>query len=88
MMNKSLAYFKTAPILNVLVCRQYIFCILFGIWPLPEIILIRYIYLILGAVISVYLIHKNYFLLLRKQALSIYLLALLFVCALFHLLFG
>lgn len=73
---------------NALVYTQCIcFSILFGIWVLPETILIRHICLIVGALISLYVIYQNRCLLLTKQALPIWMLCLLFAWALFHLLF-
>lgn len=91
MMNSSIkspAPSSLISIPNALVYTQCIcFSILFGIWVLPETILIRHICLIVGALISLYVIYQNRCLLLTKQALPIWMLCLLFAWALFHLLF-
>jgi hypothetical protein len=85
---KSEAKIGSNAIPNALVYIQCIcFSILFGIWILPETILIRHICLILGALISLYVIYQNRYLLLTKQALPIWFLCFLFAWALFHLLF-
>lgn len=86
--SKSDTQISSNAIPNALVYVQCAcFSILFGIWILPETILIRHICLILGALISLYVIYQNYYLLLTKQALPIWLLCLIFAWALFHLLF-
>lgn len=56
-----------------------LFAILNGIWILPETILVRHICLIIGALISIYVIYKNRSLLLSHQALPLGLLLLLFI---------
>jgi len=85
---KSLTYPHSANIPNSLVYLQSIcFSILFGIWVLPETILIRHICLILGALIGLYVIFQNRALFLKREALPIGLLCLLFAWALFHLFF-
>lgn len=63
------------------------FAILFGIWAVPETILIRHVCLIMGALVGLYVIVRNRHLLLTRQALPIGLLLLLFGWALFHLLY-
>lgn len=55
-----------------------LFAILNGIWILPETILIRHICLIVGALISIYVIYQNRSLLLTRYAWPLGLLLLLF----------
>jgi hypothetical protein len=61
------------------------FVILFGIWAMPETILIRHVCLIMGAVVGLYVIVRNRHLLLTKQVMPIGLLFLVFGWALFQL---
>jgi hypothetical protein len=63
------------------------FVILFGIWAIPETILIRHVCLIIGSLLGVYVIVRNHHFFLRKQAIPIGILFLLFIWALFQLLF-
>lgn len=63
------------------------FAILFGIWAVPETILIRHVCLIMGALVGLYVIVRNHHLLLTKQAVPIGLLFLVFGWALFQLLY-
>lgn len=71
----------------ILGLQCFLFAILFGIWALPETILIRHVCLIMGALLGLYVIARNYRLLLTKQAAPIGLLFLLFCWALFQLLY-
>jgi len=61
------------------------FVILFGIWAVPETILIRHVCLIMGALLGLYVIVRNDRLLFTKRAVPIGLLFLLFGWALFQL---
>jgi hypothetical protein len=67
--------------------QSILFAILFGIWAVPETILIRHVCLIVGALVGLYVIVRNHHLLLTKQAIPIGLLFLVFGWALFHLLY-
>jgi hypothetical protein len=63
------------------------FSTLYAIWLLPETILVRHIYLIAGALIGLYEIYVYRGLVLRKRAISLWLIVGLFVWATFHLFF-
>ena len=73
----STARYQTLP--NWVIYLQCtLFAILNGIWILPETILVRHICLILGALISLYVIYQNRSLLISRYALPLVLLLLLF----------
>jgi len=73
---------------NWLVYTQCIlFAILYGIWVLPETILVRHLCLIAGALLGVFVIFRNRTLVLTKPAIPIGLIITLFVWVIFHLVF-
>jgi hypothetical protein len=57
----------------------FAFAILYGIWAVPETILIRHVCLILGGLIGIYEIYIYRDSLLKRAALPIYLIAFLFI---------
>jgi len=57
----------------------FAFAILYGIWAVPETILIRHVCLILGGLIGIYEIYVYRDSLLKRAALPIYLIGLLFI---------
>lgn len=63
------------------------FSILFGVWVLPETILVRHVCLILGALSGLYVAYQNRRFFLSTKAFPIWMLILLFAWALFHLFF-
>jgi len=65
--------------------QAFCFSLLYAIWALPETILIRHICLVIGAVIGCYEIYQFRHALLRKNALAIWLITLLFIWAAIHL---
>ena len=64
-----------------------LFAILFGIWVLPETILVRHVCLIIGALLSLYAINQNRPIFLARLAIPIILIGLLFFWVFFHGLF-
>ena len=74
------------PIPNWMVNLQcFCFSILFAIWILPETILVRHICLVLGGLLSLYVIMRNRSLLFMRASLPIYLLLALFIWVILHL---
>jgi hypothetical protein len=65
----------------------FAFAILYGIWAVPETILIRHVCLILGGLIGIYEIYVYRDSLLKRAALPIYLIAFLFIWAAIQYLF-
>lgn len=63
------------------------FAILYGIWAVPETILIRHVCLILGGLIGIYEIYIHRDSLLKRAALPIYLIALIFIWTMIQFLF-
>lgn len=63
------------------------FSVLYAIWALPETILIRHVCLIVGALLSLWIIYQNRYLFFQKYAIPIWLIVVLFVWATFHLFF-
>jgi hypothetical protein len=63
------------------------FSVLYAIWALPETILIRHICLIVGALLSLWIIYQNLYLFFQKRAIPIWLIVALFAWATFHLFF-
>ena len=63
------------------------FVLLYSVWILPEIAAWRNTSLVIGAVLGLYVTYQYRFLLLKKQALPIWLIGILFIWASFHLLF-
>ncbi|QWE08945.1 hypothetical protein [Polynucleobacter ibericus] len=64
-----------------------LFAILFGIWVLPETILIRHLCLFTGALISLYTIARNLSIFGSKNSLPIWMVGALFAWVVFHLIF-
>lgn len=86
--NISTGAMNLVPVPNWLVYLQCVcFSILFGIWVLPETILVRHICLVLGALSGLYVIYQNRHFFLSAKAVPIWMLVLLFAWALFHLFF-
>ena len=77
-------YSPSSPIIFL---QCFLFAILFGVWVLPETILIRHLCLFTGAAISLYTIFRNLNLFLSKNALPIWMLGTLFAWVIFHLAF-
>jgi hypothetical protein len=87
-LNKSPANSANTNFLNALVLLQCIsFAILNAIWVLPNTIALRYVCLVMGAILSLYPIFLSRKLLFRRQAITVWLLIGLFTWATFHLLF-
>lgn len=63
------------------------FVVLYSVWILPEIAAWRNTSLVIGAVLGLYVSYQYRFLLLKKRALPIWLIGMLFIWASFHLLF-
>lgn len=85
-MNKSTP--RNVSIPNWIVWVQAIcFSVLYAIWALPETILIRHICLIVGTLLSLWIIYRNRDLLFQKCAIPIWLIATLFAWVTFHLFF-
>jgi hypothetical protein len=63
------------------------FSVLYAIWVLPETILIRHICLIVGALLSLWVLFQFRSTFLQKNAIPAWLIAALFVWATFHLFF-
>jgi hypothetical protein len=63
------------------------FSVLYAIWALPETILIRHVCLIIGALLSLWIIYHNRHLFFQKRAIPIWLIVALFAWATFHLFF-
>jgi hypothetical protein len=63
------------------------FALLWAIWIQPHTIGLRHILLTVGSVLGLYIISKNYRLLLTRSAIPIYLIGLLFIWITFHLFF-
>ena len=63
------------------------FVVLYSVWILPEIASWRNTSLVIGAVLGLYVSYQYRFLLLDKKALPIWLIGILFIWAVFHLLF-
>jgi len=76
-----------SPPSSVIYLQCTLFAILFGIWVLPETILIRHLCLFIGAFISFYTIVRNLNLFLSKNALPIWMIGVLFAWVCFHLIF-
>lgn len=71
----------------IVLLQSILFAILYGIWAVPETILIRHICLIIGALLGVYVIVRKRRMFLTKQAIPVGLLLLVFVWAIFQMLF-
>ena len=65
----------------------WLFAILYGVWILPETVFIRHFCLVVGALLSLYVIYLNRRLLLKKEAAPIWLIGLLILWVTFHLFF-
>ena len=76
-----------SPSSSIIFLQCFLFAILFGIWVLPETILIRHLCLFIGAAISLYTIFRNLNLFLGKHALPIWMIGALFIWVIFHLIF-
>lgn len=64
-----------------------LFAVLYGVWLLPETVFIRHFCMVVGAVLSLFIIYPNKSLLLKKEALPIWLLVLLLAWVTLHLFF-
>lgn len=85
-MNKSTPSNVSIP--NWIVWVQTIcFSVLYAIWALPETILIRHICLIIGALLSLWIIYQKRYLFFQKRAIPVWLIVALFAWATFHLFF-
>ena len=67
--------------------QTFCFALLYGVWLLPETILIRNICLIIGCLIGLYEIYCFRQLLVKKEAAPVYLIGALFIWVVFHLIF-
>ena len=67
--------------------QSFAFAILYGIWAVPETILIRHVCLILGGLIGIYEIYIYRDSLLKRTALPIYLIGFLFIWTMIQFLF-
>jgi hypothetical protein len=76
-----------SPSSSIIFLQCFLFAILFGIWVLPETILIRHLCLFIGAAIGLYIIVRNLGLFLTRNALPIWMLVALFAWVIFHLSF-
>jgi hypothetical protein len=76
-----------SPSSSIIFLQCFLFAILFGVWVLPETILIRHLCLFIGAAISLYTIFRNLSLFLSKHALPIWMIGALFIWVIFHLTF-
>ena len=85
-MNKSTLSDTSIPIWIVWV-QAICFSVLYAIWALPETILIRHVCLIVGALLSFWIIYQNRYLFFQKRAIPIWLIVALFAWATFHLFF-
>lgn len=65
----------------------WLFAILYGVWILPETIFIRHFCLVVGALLSLPVIYPNRRLLLKNEAVPIWLIGLLILWVTFHLFF-
>lgn len=65
----------------------WLFAILYGVWILPETVFIRHFCLVVGAILSLYVIYPNRRLLLKKEAAPIWLVVCLILWVSFHLFF-
>lgn len=65
----------------------FCFAVLYTIWALPETILIRHICLIIGALLSLWVLYQYRSTFLEKNAIPAWLIATLFAWATFHLFF-
>lgn len=63
------------------------FSVLYAIWALPDTILIRHICLVSGALLSLWVISKYWFLLFQARAIPVWLIIGLFIWAILHLFF-
>ena len=77
---------KPVPHLLVLTLCT-LFAVLYGVWILPHTVFIRHACMILGAILSLWVIYPNWRLFFQKRALPIWLIALLFIWVTIHLLF-
>lgn len=64
-----------------------LFSILWGVWLLPHTVFIRHTAMILGAILGLYICVTNYHFFLKRHALSIHLIILLFAWVTYHLFF-
>lgn len=71
----------------ILTTQCICFAILYGIWAVPETILVRHICLIMGALLGLYVMVRNRHILFTKQALPIGMLCLLFMWVFFQLIY-
>lgn len=76
---------KTPTFLIWLQCIAFV--VLYSVWILPEVVGIRNTALVFGAIISLYVIYQNRFLLLKQGALPIWLIVSLFFWITIHLFF-
>ncbi len=68
-------------------CLCILFSILWGIWVLPNTVAIRHSAMVFGALIGLYVVVKNWRMLLNKMAIPILLILLLIIWVTLHLLF-
>lgn len=65
----------------------WLFAILYGVWLLPETVFIRHFCLVVGALLSLFIIYPNIALLFKKEAAPIWLIVLLMLWITLHLFF-
>ena len=76
-----------SPPSSVIYLQCTLFAILFGIWVLPETILVRHLCLFIGAGLGLYVIFRNRSLFLNRAAIAIWILLSLFAWVTLHLIF-
>lgn len=83
--NSTLAAKPVPHVLVLTLCT--LFAVLWGVWILPNTVFIRHFCLIVGALLSLYIIWPRRALLLTKQATPIWLIIFLLIWVTFHLFF-
>ena len=83
--NFSLASKPVPHALVLILCA--LFAVLWGVWVLPNTVFIRHFCLIVGALLSLYIIWPRRVLLLTKEATPIWLIGFLLIWVTFHLFF-
>ena len=85
-MANSLEKIKPIPH-NLVLVLCILFAILYGVWILPHTVFIRHTCMVLGAILSLWVIYPNRHIFFQKRAIPIWLIALLFVWVTIHLFF-
>lgn len=72
---------------NLVLILCILFAILYGVWMLPHTVFIRHTCMVLGAILSLWVIYPNRQIFFQKRAIPIWLIALLFFWVTLHLFF-